>query len=82
MKKYLVLLGLMLLTGCDEPPNIRENSDVEVGRVNGKVMRRVVIHDGVNYNYVYYFPDDPRQPISNNTTRGKRKMVVVTDQGQ
>ncbi len=83
MKKYLLfILGLALLTGCG-PARIEPNSDVEVGIVKGKSLHRLSVSDGGgSTHYVYYFPTDKQQPISNNMRMGKISTVIVLIDGK
>ncbi len=85
MKKYLAIVGLVaatLLVGCD-PPAVDKESDVQVGVVNGKALRRVRVSSGEgSTHYIYYFPSDRSQPINNNMRIGKVATVIVMIDGQ
>lgn len=76
MKRIVLLLGLVLLAGCG-PAVVDPNSDKLIGTVDGKELRRVQITGEGNVHYVYYFPSDHKQPISNNFRSGKTSSVVV-----
>lgn len=76
MKKYLLVLGLALVAGCG-PAVVDNQTDVSVGTVDGKELRRVKVSGDGNVHYVYYFPTDHRQPVSNNMRMGKTGTVIV-----
>lgn len=77
MKLAILLLGITLIVGCG-PAMVNPNSDVSVGIVNGKELRRVCITGDGTVHYVYYFPTDPNQPVSNNFRSGKTGSVAVS----
>jgi len=83
MNKYLPILALAaLLVGCD-PPAVKMNSDIQIGIVDGKVLHRVTTSSGEgSTHYIYYFPSDRSQPISNNMRIGKVGTVIVLIDGQ
>lgn len=81
MKRFLLLLGLVTLVGCG-PPVIDQTTDVSVGTIDGRELRRVKIGGDGNGHYVYYFPSDRTQPTSNNMRVGKTGTVIVLIDGQ
>jgi hypothetical protein len=82
MKLATLILGLVLLTGC-EPAMVKPETDVSVGIVDGKELRRIAVSDtGIGTHFVYYFPIDKRQPISNNMRVGKISTVIVLVDGR
>ena len=76
MKRIALLLGLIFLTSCG-PPAIDSETDESVGTINGKELRRVYIAGDGRGHFVYYFPSDPKQPVSNNYRSGKTSSVIV-----
>lgn len=76
MKRFVLLLGLVLLTGCG-PLVVEPDTDKPVGTVDGKELHCVRVSGGGCVHYIYYFPSAPKQPISNNYRSGKTSAVVV-----
>ncbi len=82
MKKIVIgLLGLVLLTGCG-PVEVDQTTDILVGTINGKPLRRVEVSSQGSIHFIYYFPTDSTQPVSNNYRAGKVSHVVVFIDGK